>query len=233
MTNFNYSIDTSHGPMDGYITAQPGQARPGIVLLPEIFGINGAMRLAADQFSQAGFAVLAPDLFSQVESRVELGYTEADRERAIAIWQKMDDSVALADSRAAINALAADPRCNGEISVLGFCLGGKYALLLAAQGGILASVSFYPVRVNDYQEQLITLKCPTQVHVGDDDAHIPPPVLDVLTSALSSSETNELHLYAGAGHGFFNSVRSFGYSPRAAESAFTRAVAFLNRHQGT
>src|SRR3546814_16954410 len=85
--------------MDAYISSQPGPSRPGILLLPEIFGINGAMRLAADQFARANFTVLAPDLFSQIEPRLELGYTDQDRNRAIAIWQKMDDAVALTDSQ--------------------------------------------------------------------------------------------------------------------------------------
>src|SRR3546814_5282923 len=106
----------------------------------------------------------------------------------------MDDAGALTDSRAAIKALASDPRCNGQVSVVGVCLGGKYALQLAAEGGVRSSVSFYPVRVTDYQDRLAGLSCPTQVHVGDDDAHIPPPVQKLLAERLSRSEehTSEL-----------------------------------------
>src|SRR3546814_2660521 len=109
----------------------------------------------------------------------------------------MDDAVALTYSRAAIKALASDPRCNGQVSVVGFCLGGKYALQLAAEGGVRSSVSFYPVRVTDYQDRLAGLSCPTQVHVGDDDAHIPPPVQKLLAERLSGSKIHEFHLYPG------------------------------------
>jgi carboxymethylenebutenolidase len=142
----------------------------------------------------------------------------------------MDDGVALADTRAAVDALAGDPRCDGRVSVIGFCLGGKYALQCAAAGGIDASVSFYPVRVQDYQQQLLGLKCPTQVHVGDADPHIPPEVAQLLSDALSASPAHELHVYPGAGHGFFNPVRSFGYAPEAAAVALARSTRFL-KHQ--
>src|SRR3546814_12743945 len=101
------------------------------------------MRLAADQFARANFTVLAPDLFSQIEPRLELGYTDQDRNRAIAIWQKMDDAVALTDSRAAIKALASDTRCNGQVSVVGFCLGGKYALTQIGRASCRESVCQY------------------------------------------------------------------------------------------
>src|SRR3546814_16342391 len=89
MTHFNFSVPTTHGLMDAYISSQPGPSRPGILLLPEIFGIKAAIRLAADQFARANFKVLAPDLFSQIEPRLELGSTDQDRQRASTVCHKM------------------------------------------------------------------------------------------------------------------------------------------------
>jgi carboxymethylenebutenolidase len=231
MNHFNFKVQTTHGNMDGYLSTASGKPKQGIVLLPEIFGINSAMRLAADQFAREGFVVLAADLFSQIESGVELGYSDSDRQKAISLWQRMNDQVALDDARAAIDALAADSRCDGGVSIVGFCLGGKYALQLAAMGSIESSVSFYPVRVQDYQGRLSALKCPTQVHVGDADAHIPPEVQNILDQVLRQpSGSHEFCVYEGAGHGFFNSVRSFGFAPEAAAVAFSRSIEFLRRH---
>ncbi|KOC30767.1 carboxymethylenebutenolidase [Comamonas testosteroni] len=231
MKNFNFEMKTSHGAMGGYISSGSPEKQQGVVLLPEIFGINNAMRLAADQFAREGFVVLAPDIFSQIEPGVELTYSESDREIAISLWQRMDDQVALHDARVAVEALASDPRCDGSVSVLGFCLGGKYALQLSAIGGIDSSVSFYPVKVQDYQADLAALKCPTQVHIGDSDAHIPAEVQEILMRALSIPPgLHEFFTYEKAGHGFFNSVRSFGFAPEAAKLALSRSVEFLTRH---
>ncbi|QJY33128.1 dienelactone hydrolase family protein [Diaphorobacter sp. JS3050] len=231
MTNFNFEIPSGHGFFDGYLTSKDGPARPGIVLLPEIFGANNAMRMAADQFADAGFVVLVPDLFNQLEPRIELGYSDAERTRAIGLWQKMDEGVGLADCYAAVDALKAHPNCDGRLSVLGFCLGGKFALHMAAAGGIDACISFYPVRVQDYADTLHALKCPTQVHVGDQDAHIPIEVQNLLKGALDAPGQLEFHLYEGAGHGFFNSVRAFGYASTAAKQSFEASLAFLNRNK--
>ncbi|VTU42849.1 MULTISPECIES: dienelactone hydrolase family protein [Comamonadaceae] len=231
MKNFNFELQTTHGAMGGYISSDSRERKQGIVLLPEIFGINNAMRLAADQFAREGFVVLAPDLYSQIEPGVELTYSDSDREIAISFWQRMDNQVALDDARAAVNSLASDPRCDGSVSVVGFCLGGKYALQLAAIGGIDSSVSFYPVKAQDYQAELSALKRPTQVHIGDSDAHIPVEVQEILKRALGTPNAlHEFFIYEGAGHGFFNSVRSFGFAPKAAELALSRSVEFLTRH---
>lgn len=227
MSNFNFQIPSAHGPFDGYLTPTTGSRRPGIVLLPEIFGANNAMRLAADQFARAGFVVLVPDVYNQISPRIELGYSDAERTKAIGLWQSMDEPLALADCYAAVDALRAHPTCDGHVSALGFCLGGKLALNMAAKGGIDACVSFYPVRVQDYQDSLYALKCPSQVHIGDQDAHIPPDVQAILEKASNTLGRLETHVYPGAGHGFFNSIRSFGYAPEAAAQSFDNTVAFL------
>ncbi|WP_232062356.1 MULTISPECIES: dienelactone hydrolase family protein [Comamonadaceae] len=227
MDSFNFRIPSAHGDFDGYFTSRADSPQPGIVLLPEIFGANNAMRLAAEQFADAGFAVLVPDVFNQISPRIELGYSDAERTKAIGLWESMDETLGVADCYAAVDALRAHPSCNGRVSVLGFCLGGKFALNMAANGGIDACISFYPVRVQDYQESLFSLKCPTQVHVGDQDAHIPPAVQEILEKALNKPGQQETLVYAGAGHGFFNSIRSFGYAPDAATKSFESTVSFL------
>lgn len=232
MTSFNFKIPSGHGEFDGYLTSSAGSPRPGIVLLPEIFGANNAMRLAAEQFANAGFVVLVPDLFNQLSPRIELGYSDEERTKAISLWQAMDEDVGLADCYAAVDSLRAHPGCNGHVSALGFCLGGKFALHMAARGGIEACVSFYPVRVQDYEDSLFTLKCPTQVHIGDQDSHIPIEAQTILKNALNTPGLLETHLYKGAGHGFFNSIRSFGYVQEAANQAFDSTVAFLKSTAG-
>lgn len=223
----NYEIKTTSGTMGGYMAGAGDKPRPGIVLLQEIFGVNNAMRLAADQFAADGFVVLVPDLFHQIEPGIELGYSDQDRETAIGYWQRLDEATLRTDVAAAVTTLKADPACNGKVAIVGFCLGGKQALIAAHAGLIEAAVSYYPVQVRDYQDLLADLKCPVQVQLGDQDSHIPEDIQQILRNAVANSPKHQYHLHPGAGHGFYNSVRSFGFHPEAAALSHNQAVTFI------
>lgn len=222
-----FELPVPSGTIGGYLTGDADRPRPGIVLLQEIFGVNDAMRLAADQFAADGFVVLVPDLFAQIAPRIELGYSDEDRATAIDYWQRLDEVRLRSDVAAAVVALRAHPSCNGKVAAVGFCLGGKQAIVAAHAGLVDAAVSFYPVQVLTYREMLQDLKCPVQVHVGDSDTHIPPEVQAVLADAFAGALPHEYHVHVGAGHGFYNSVRAFGYDPIAAGRSHRAAVDFI------
>jgi carboxymethylenebutenolidase len=228
----NFNINSADGDFGGYLTGAGEAKRPGIVLLQEIFGVNDAMRLAADQFAADGFVVLVPDLFHQSKPGIELGYSDADRDQAIALWQSLDDDWVARDTAAAIAALRVDPACNGKVAAVGFCLGGKHALLAASAGIVDAAVSFYPVQVVSYRDRLKAFKCPVQVQVGDADTHAPEEVREILAGITVDQPENSYHLHPGAGHGFYNSVRSFGFHPDAAALAHRQAVDFIKQAFG-
>jgi carboxymethylenebutenolidase len=231
MSNLNQAISGSDKPFDGYLTGVGAGPRPGIVLLQEIFGVNNAMRMAADQFAADGFVVLVPDLFHQIQPGIELGYSDADKETAIKYWQALVDGKIRRDVEAAVATLRTHAACNGQVAIVGFCLGGKYALLAAHQDIIDAAVSFYPVQVQTYRDELQTLRCPVQVQLGDDDAHIPEEVQSILRSATDKPQ-HDFQLHPGAGHGFYNEVRSFGFHPQAAALAHTQTVEFIKAALG-
>ncbi|GIQ78268.1 dienelactone hydrolase family protein [Bradyrhizobium sp. RD5-C2] len=226
MSNLNQAISGSDKSFSGYLTGVEAELRPGIVLLHEIFGVNNAMRMAADQFAGDGFVVLVPDLFHQIRPGIELGYSEDDRATAIGYWQVLVDEQVRRDVAAAVATLRKHPACNGQVAIVGFCLGGKYALLAAHLGIADATVSFYPVQAPSYEAELRDLRCPVQVHVGDDDAHVSLEAHGILENA-TGKPPHEYKLHPGAGHGFFNKVRSFGFHPKAAALAYTQSVEFI------
>ncbi|HEV7436010.1 MAG TPA: dienelactone hydrolase family protein [Pseudorhizobium sp.] len=223
----NYQIATADAVFGGYLTGARDEPLPGIVLLQEIFGVNDAMRLAADQFAADGFVVLVPDLFHQIEPGIELGYSDEERDIAIGYWQKLDEATVRADVAASVVALRTHPACDGRVATVGFCLGGKQALVAAHAGLVDAAVSYYPVQAREYQELLADLKCPVQVQLGDQDAHIPEDIQHILEKATAASSKHQYHLHPGAGHGFYNSVRSFGFHPEAAALSHRQAVEFI------
>ena len=78
------------GTFKAYLTIPASGSGPGILLLQEIFGVNSSMREVADYYAEEGYFVLAPDLFWRLEPGVELGYTEADFNKAFGYYQRFD-----------------------------------------------------------------------------------------------------------------------------------------------
>ncbi|SDZ72389.1 Dienelactone hydrolase family protein, partial [Variovorax sp. YR266] len=74
------------GTFRGYLALPEAGTGPGLVIAQEIFGINHTMREVADYYAEEGYVVLVPDLFWRQEPNVELGYCEADWQRAFALY---------------------------------------------------------------------------------------------------------------------------------------------------
>jgi carboxymethylenebutenolidase len=217
--------------MDGYLALPPGGKKGlGVVMLQEIFGVNAAMRAKAEDLASAGFVVLVPDLFWRAERRVDLAYTESDRQRGFDLMKRFDMQAGISDAVAAARWLTAHPACRGRVGFVGFCLGGKVAALAGARHPDTAAVvSFYGVKLDDNLAELTSLRAPFQFHVGDKDTHVPLSTVEKLRAALAGRREAEIHVYANAQHGFFNRLRADVYNPTAANLAKARMLALLER----
>jgi len=102
---------------------------PGILVLHEIFGMTDFIRSRLPLFNAQGYTAMAPDLYHRINPGVSYDYAGADWERAFATRDSLDDDLAVEDIGFAVEALAARPECNGEVVVVGYCLGGLLALL--------------------------------------------------------------------------------------------------------
>lgn len=226
----NVSIPAGDREMGAYLADGGSGPRPGIVLLQEIFGVNVAMKLAADTFAAAGYIVVVPDLFHRIQPGTALSYDPSDRPRAFELWEQLDEKRAIEDIVAAEAWLRGHAHCKGDIALLGFCLGGKLAVLAAEKGRPKAAVAFYPVRLQEHGDQIRRTPCPLQVHLGDLDTHVATEAREALQHDLSYRADNEFHLYPGAEHGFYNSVRTQGFHPQATALAHAATLRFLDRH---
>lgn len=218
--------------MAAYLALPDGPFRGGIVLLQEIFGVNAAMRGAADDFAAAGHAVLAPDLFFRQSPRVELDYTDAGRKRGFAYANAYDIRRGTHDVTAAAQTLRARLPASVPVASLGFCLGGKMSVLAAAAKGMDGAVAFYGTGLEQHLQELATIDCPLLLHFGDSDSHIPMATIQAVRERTAKMENVELHLYPGAGHGFYNRFRPTVYDASASRLARERTLDFLNRLPG-
>jgi carboxymethylenebutenolidase len=193
----------------------------------------------ARRFAAEGFFTYAIDLYSR-EGAPEL----ADLPAVFAWIAALPDGRVLGDLNGAVCCLGAQPDVRADaIGITGFCMGGQYALMAACSDTQLAAcVSWYgmlryaernalkPASPLDLAQQL---HCPYLGLFGAEDAIIPPADVEELRATLARADKSfAIHIYAGAGHAFFNDTRPDAYRPEAAADAFPRAVRFLHEHLG-
>ena len=221
------TLTAADGHTLGAYAAGPEDAAHGLVVVQEIFGVNGHMRHVCDAFAAAGYAVVCPALFDRAERDVELGYEAADVARGRALRGRVDDADVMADIRAAAGALAAGPGGGRKLGIVGYCWGGTVAWWGATRAtDFAAAVGWYGGGIAATRAEVP--HCPVQLHFGEIDAGI--PMLDV--RAIRDAQPDvEVFVYDGAGHGFGCEERS-SYSERDARAAQDRTLDFFGRHLG-
>ena len=200
-------------------------ARGGVVILQEIFGLNPHIRSLPARYAEAGYYAVAPALFDRAEANVSLGYDADGKTRGLALKAAVD-AVALNDVAAAISAASAA----GPVAVIGFCWGGSLAWRAAtSQHDLAAAISYYGGELPKLASA--TAHCPVMAHFGKHDASIPMDgVTTFMAAHANATPPVTTHLY-DADHGFNCDARG-QYNAEAASQAHDRTLAFLRAHLG-
>lgn len=211
--------------IDGYIARPKAEGRYAAVLvvagnrITEEYIPNTCAALAV-----AGFIGLAPNIFHTLPDAAR---TPEESRKALADHTDPD---VLEDIQAGADYLRQQSFVRvGGIGVLGFCYGGRMAMLYGAQSrDVDAVVPFHPGKVT--KDEIARLTSPVQVHCGTADRNVSVEAIRELEKMLRSQSTPvEVHLYPGADHGFLAYTRPF-YKPDAAKLAWTRAIRFLHKN---
>ncbi len=190
-----------------------------LVVVQEIFGVNGHMRRTSERLAAAGYLVLCPALFDRAERDVELGYEAADRDRGLALRARVPEAGAMADVEAAAAALEGGGR---PVGIIGYCWGGTLAWWGATRTGrFRAAVGWYGGGIAATRTE--RPRCPVQLHFGEADRGIPP---DDVAAIRAAQPSVEVFTYPGAGHGFGCDDRASFDAP-ARDLAEERSLRFL------
>jgi carboxymethylenebutenolidase len=202
----------------GAYRADPeGKRRGGVVVVQEIFGVNRHIRSVCDRLAALGYAAVAPALFDRFARDFQSGYSPDEIANARKFLVDIDWAAFVRDTAAAMESL---PR---PAAVMGFCMGGTVAYLAATQlDGLAAAVCFYGGQIAKSAD--VKPRCPTQMHFGEKDEHI--PMADVAAIRAKRPDC-EIHVYP-AGHGFYCDERG-SFHAESAAIAWGRALEFLNR----
>jgi carboxymethylenebutenolidase len=222
-----------HGEVPGYLAvpAEGAGPWPGVVVIHEAFGLNADIRGKADQMAAHGYVALAPDLYEHKAwiRCIRSAFTQL-RAQSGPAFETLD---------AARSFLAGRADCTGHTGVIGFCMGGGFALLCATRDGFSVAAINYGEVPKD-AEAALAGACPVVGSFGARDlmgtSH--PERLQRALTVLQIP--HDVEVYPGSGHRFMSPSSGVGgavakltrmsYQPADAASAWQRIYAFFGKH---
>lgn len=224
------SMDTTDGPIRATLATPAGEGPwPAVVVVHDMLGLSADIKNITRRIADQGYLVLAPNLYSR--GGAARCVTRVFRELTRREGRAIDDLLA------ARTALIDREDCTGAVAIVGFCMGGGFALAMAPQG-FDVSAPFYGV-LPRHLDQALNGSCPIVASFGARD-----PILRGAGSALDRSlerlgVAHDIKTYPGVGHSFANRlpvpapllrITGFAYGPEETEDAWRRVFAFLNAH---
>src|ERR1700757_1826236 len=122
-----------------WLAAPAGRPRGAVVVIQEIFGVNGHIRKVADEYAAEGYTAIAPCLFDRVRRGIELGYSAPEAQEGSGYVKQLTTEVAQRDIAAALAVV----RHSGRAASVGFCWGGTLSYLAACQLPLACAVVYY------------------------------------------------------------------------------------------
>jgi len=198
-------------------------SHPALVVIHEWWGLNDWVKEQAQKFAEQGYVALAPDLYR--------GKVANDPSMAHELSRGLSQDQGVRDLEAAFDYLASrsDVR-HDKIGSVGWCMGGGYSLQLAVNESKLAACVVNYGSMPTDKDAIQKIQAPVLGNFGAEDHGINPAAVQAFESAMKAAgKSIDLKEYEGAGHAFENPNNKAGYREAAAQDAWARTLAFLNR----
>ena len=208
-----------------YVEPTAGNRAPAMVVIQEWWGLNDQIKGVANRLAEAGYRALVPDLY-----RGKLGLDAKEAEHLMTNLNFGD--AAGQDIRGAVQHLK---QTSSKAGITGFCMGGALTILSAVNVPEAdAAVSWYGCPPLDYVDAT-KIKIPVQGHWALQDSYFPVQQVDGLEEKLKKASVQYEFYRYNAKHAFANETLRdpslpIAYDPNAAETAWTRMMAFLKQH---
>src|ERR1700753_946183 len=221
------NIQTEGGEFSAFVAKPVGTPAPAVVVLHEVFGVNDDIRQTCRELADAGFIAIAPDLFWRQERGVDLNsWSEPEWKKGLALYTAYDRDIGVRDIVATVRAARQIEGSSGRVGVMGFCLGGLMAYLIAARHEPDAVVAYHGGATESYLDEARAITAPLLMHLAEEDEFISKDAQSRIKGALASVPSATVYSYPGQNHAF---ARPTGvhYNAQAAALANGRTVAFL------
>lgn len=226
------SISTPHHLLKGYVATPQGEGPwPGVIVLHDIFGLTDVTRGHADWLAREGYLAVALDLFSW-GGRLRCI-------RALMAGLSAHKGPVFDDVDAVRQWLEGREDCTGKTGVIGFCVTGSFAILLAAGHGFSASAPNYGPVPNDI-DAIMNGACPVVAGYGGRDRRLKGAAARLKGALERNNIEHDVKEYPGAGHSFLDDHKGLigvlgvvigaSYRDKDAADARGRIQAFFARH---
>jgi carboxymethylenebutenolidase len=203
-----------------------------MVVIHDAWGMSKDLRRITDRFAANGYLALAPALYQRGQKLKCVVSTLKSLQRGSG--PAVDDLIAARDY------LAGDDRCTGKVGVVGFCMGGGFALLVAPRGVFDAAAPNYGVWPNDVDA--LNRSCPMVASYGAKDRMLPGAAAKLEKILDDAGVPHDVKEYPNVAHSFMNQfstpsvlqfveqIAGLAYSEPEAEDAWQRILAFFGKH---
>ncbi|HSE04450.1 MAG TPA: dienelactone hydrolase family protein [Methylomirabilota bacterium] len=218
-----------------------GRAFPAVIVVHHGPGVDKFVEDRVESLAQQGYLAIAPDLYHR-QTSAGAGVASAEGDPLSRIGRLRDPEV-ISDVNAAVNyARRLKDTQLGDVGIVGFCMGGRVAYLMAASKPVFkAAVVFYggdimkawgkgptPFELTPY------IHCPIAGFFGAEDADPSPADVDKIAAQLDKyRKPYEFHRYPEAGHAFANFTNPAVYREGPARDAWDKLIPFLQRNLHT
>jgi carboxymethylenebutenolidase len=224
--------DTPNGRLRGYLATPAGEdPRPGIVLIHEAYGLTDDIRRTADSVAEHGYVAFAPDLYSY-------GFAPQCLIATMRTLLRGGGGRALADIDAARAFLVDRADCTRKVGIIGFCMGGGFAILAANRGFDVSAPNYGQVPKN--ASAALSGACPVVASYGKQDWMFRGAAAKLEKALVANGVEHDVKEYADAGHGFMvkhtgswalaEQVPGLRYVESANQDGWARAYTYFARH---
>jgi carboxymethylenebutenolidase len=221
------------GELKAYLSEPRGTGPwPGVVVVQDALGLTDDIRDQADRLATAGYLAFAPDLYSGRGIRCVIATLQASRSGEGQAYEEIE---------AARQWLVDRDDCSGKIGIIGFCMGGGFALLCAPRFDFDASAPNYGEVPEDALERLAG-SCPVVASYGGRDRSLRGRAERLERALTELGVDHDVKEYPDAGHSFMNRIPfgpvlnpiahvvGFDYHQPSAEDAWRRILSYFDRH---
>ncbi len=233
MATTNTEIPTldGDGMIPAYVAKPEGTPRGAIIVQQEVFGVDAGIRKKADGWAAKGYLAVAPDAFWRQEPGVELDADKPEEfQKAIDFMMKHDFDLGIRDLEAVIHWIRREQGVP-KVGLVGYCMGGKVAYMVAARTDIDATVGYYGVGIDQMLGEKHAIAKPLMLHVPTADGFVPPEAQKAMHEGLDDHPRVTLYDYEGLDHGFAAEIGS-RRDEAGATLADERTEAFFKEHIG-